>query len=72
MELYRSIGDDRGIAQSLNGTGWVLARLGRLDEAEAHCLEALERLQKVGDEWRTATTLDSLGVIAAPEKLSAT
>lgn len=53
------------MAQSLNGMGWVLAQLGKLEEAQVHCQEALERLEKVGDEWRMAASLDSLGLIAA-------
>jgi tetratricopeptide (TPR) repeat protein len=56
LDRYRASGQSRWEANALNQVGYVLALLGRFDEAREHCLAALD-LQEVGQ------ILDSLGYI---------
>jgi tetratricopeptide (TPR) repeat protein len=61
LELFRSAGDHRGIASSLDDIGKSLQMLGRYDEAHAKITEALARRGKGGDKRSIATSLSRLG-----------
>ena len=60
-ELFKSAGDARGIAGSLDDIGKVLHLLGRYDEAFAKITEALSRRGKGGDKRSIASSLSNLG-----------
>ncbi len=60
-ELFRSAGDQRGIAASLDDIGKVLHLLGRYDEAHGKITEALARRGKGGDPRSIAASLSNLG-----------
>ncbi|MGE5184997.1 MAG: ATP-binding protein [Acidobacteriota bacterium] len=62
-ELFRSAGDARGIAGSLDDIGKTLHMLGRYDEAHAKITEALARRGKRGDKRAIATSLSRLGEV---------
>ncbi|HTR56374.1 MAG TPA: tetratricopeptide repeat protein [Kofleriaceae bacterium] len=60
-ELFRSAGDARGVAASLDDIGKTLHMLGRYDEAHTKIAEALARRGKRGDKRAIATSLSRLG-----------
>jgi tetratricopeptide (TPR) repeat protein len=60
---YRRLGDQVGEANTLNGTGWALARLGRYASGEEHCLKALPLLKHHRDGEGQAATWDTLAHI---------
>jgi len=64
-ELFRSSGDARGIASSLDDIGKTLQMLGRYDESHAKITEALARRGKHGDPRAIATSLSRLGDVQA-------
>ncbi len=65
LDLSRSLGDPRGIAEALTGLALVQRTRGRYEEAEALFEEALGVYAELGDEQGTARTLDRLGIALA-------
>lgn len=61
LQLYRTIGDEEGIATTLNSLGWILAGTGSVDSAIACSKEALERHEALGNRRGTAVALNNLG-----------
>jgi predicted ATPase len=65
LTLLRMLGDDAGIARTLNSLGVVARSLGDLDRAEALITESIERKRALGDQPGIAISLSNLGVIAS-------
>ncbi len=64
LDLRRTTGDARGIAETLNSLGTVARDQGAYHRAEALFTESLAALQPAGDARVTATTLSNLGEVA--------
>ena len=62
LELSRSLGDPRGVAEALTGVALVRRTRGAYDDAERHFLEAIAIYDELGDEGATARTLDRLAI----------
>jgi predicted ATPase/class 3 adenylate cyclase len=65
LALRRAMGDERGIARTLNSLGAVARSMGQLDQAETLLGESLERKRTLGDGRGMAATLSNLGLVAA-------
>jgi len=63
LELSRSLGDPRGVADALTGVALGRRARGAYEEAEAHYREALSIYGELGDEEATARTLDRLAIV---------
>jgi DNA-binding winged helix-turn-helix (wHTH) protein/tetratricopeptide (TPR) repeat protein len=60
----RAAGADRALAMALNALGVVYNRTGRLDEAEAAEIEALEVARQAGDAELAGGVLTNLSIVA--------
>ncbi len=60
LEVYRELGDARGMITALTGMGY--AERGRGDKSAAlrYCEQALEASKGLGDGWRTAAAMSNL------------
>lgn len=65
LALRREIGDERGIARTLNSLGVVARSLGDLDRAEALFQESLDRKRALDDRPGISVSLTGLGIIAS-------
>ena len=65
LELYRSIGDDRGIAETLNNLGTFALSEGDLESAEQLFLEAEEVARRAGERTVVALATANLSAVAA-------
>jgi tetratricopeptide (TPR) repeat protein/transcriptional regulator with XRE-family HTH domain len=61
LNLYRTIGHERGQADALNGIGWSHVELGDPRKALAECRQALTLHEKLGNPHGQANTWDTLG-----------
>lgn len=57
LDLYRKLGDQRGIAIMLNGLGHIALSNGDYDRAQALGEESLPLLKALGDHWYMAESL---------------
>ncbi|MFC9687004.1 BTAD domain-containing putative transcriptional regulator [Kribbella sp. NPDC056951] len=64
LELYKTFGKQRWLADSYNIVGWIHAKLGHYEEARAACLASLEIFEQTGDHDSRGDVLDSLGTAA--------
>jgi phosphoribosyl 1,2-cyclic phosphodiesterase/tetratricopeptide (TPR) repeat protein/anti-anti-sigma regulatory factor len=64
LTLYTELGDDGGIARSLNLKGTLLGELGDVAAAVATYGESLAIRRAIGDRHGVAATLNNLGMIA--------
>ena len=62
LELSRSLGDPKGVAEALTGLALVRRTRGAYEDAERHFLEAIAIYDELGDEEATARTLDRLAI----------
>ena len=62
LELSRSLGDPKGVAEAVTGLALVKRTRGDYGEAEALFREALSIYEELGDEEGTARTLDRYGI----------
>jgi len=65
MELYRRLGDPRGMGQAYYGRAKIHARLGEWDEAEGLFHQALELHERIGYQRGVALAYQGLGRAAA-------
>lgn len=65
QEMYRQLGDLRGLAQAYNTRAKIHARQGKWDEAEALHHAALEIRERIGHRRGVALTYQGLGKVAA-------
>jgi len=63
LDLYESLGDQRNIANTLRGTGFVYDDLGDYARALDYHLRALKIDETTGDEASRSNTLRTIGVI---------
>jgi tetratricopeptide (TPR) repeat protein len=63
LELFRKLGDRRGIALSLDRAGMAAWRRGNFPAARALMEEALALFKEVGDQDRVAWSLFTLGLL---------
>jgi tetratricopeptide (TPR) repeat protein len=64
LDLYRTLDDRWGVAESLYMLGWLSDGLGSYDRARRLLDESLSMWQALGDRQGTARTLSLLGLIA--------
>jgi predicted ATPase/tetratricopeptide (TPR) repeat protein/DNA-binding XRE family transcriptional regulator len=64
IALYRSLGDDSGLAASLTSLGIILQFRGELDRAESAHEEGLALRRKRGDDAGAANSLSNLASVA--------
>lgn len=64
LELYRSIGDRRGIAEALHGVGGQVQATGNDADAVELFSESLELYRELGDQEGIGWSLDHLGYAA--------
>ena len=65
LSLQRTVGDEVGIARTLNSLGVVARSMGELDRAQALLEESIERKRALGDASGIPVSLSNLGVIAS-------
>ena len=64
LAIYRSLGDETGIALSLGGVGNLRMGEGRLEEARANYEDALSRMRRAGHRRGEGLMLSNLGRLA--------
>ena len=64
LAIYRGIGDEVGIARTLNSLGVVARSIGDVERAEQLLAESIERKEKLGDRPGIAVSLSNLGVLS--------
>jgi predicted ATPase/serine/threonine protein kinase len=64
LEAFRSTGDVRGVAVSLNGLGDVAAAMGNSAGAGQLYYESLTKFRQIDDPWGVAAVLRDLGDLA--------
>ncbi len=62
LELARTLGDPRGVAEALTGLALVRRTRGDYQDAETHFQEALSVYDDLGDEGAAARTLDRFAI----------
>ena len=65
LALQRRLGDEFGMARTLNSLGVVARSLGDLDRAQELLEESIERKRAMGDRAGVAVTLSNLGLVAS-------
>ena len=64
LEIFRSLGDETGIAHALGGLGNLCMSQGRLDEARIYYEDALDRFRRVGNRRGEGLMQSNLGRLA--------
>jgi len=62
-ELYRELGDQRGMAATLNNLGVFTVDQGDLERAKSIYTESLELYRAIEDKWGIAAALNNLGIV---------
>jgi predicted ATPase len=65
LSLYRGLGDEKGVADSLNELGWVSMYRGDLERAEALLEESLAAARESDDAWSSARALNALSILVS-------
>jgi DNA-binding SARP family transcriptional activator/tetratricopeptide (TPR) repeat protein len=63
VDLFRSVGDQLGVARGFNNLGMMRDFLGRYDEAIDAYRQALAGFQALDDEYGQAGTLNNIGLL---------
>jgi tetratricopeptide (TPR) repeat protein len=66
-ELYRALGQERGLAVALNNVAYELLQSGEYERARQLCAEALAILDRLGTRARMVLPLGNLGLVALLE-----
>lgn len=64
LAMWRSIGDEQGVAEALRGRGITAMFLGDLDGADGYFSEALEVFRQIGDRRGEAWAVQNLATIS--------
>jgi tetratricopeptide (TPR) repeat protein len=64
LALYKSLGDQWGVADALAGLGSAARLSGAYDEAKQLYEESLASYRALGNQWRVADALNGLGWVA--------
>ncbi|MCA9727184.1 MAG: tetratricopeptide repeat protein, partial [Candidatus Eisenbacteria bacterium] len=64
LEIWRDLGDQRGIADTLNNLGWTACELTDLEPAQRLSEEALALGRQLGEDRTVAVALNNLGWVA--------
>ena len=64
LDMYRALGDRKGVASLLNNLGITLTALGDYDTPPALYAESLQISRALGDQWSVAVALSNLGLSA--------
>jgi predicted ATPase/Flp pilus assembly protein TadD len=64
LSLYRGLGDQRGVSDSLGELGWASMYRGDFDGAEVLLEESLAAARESDDAWSIARALNALSIIA--------
>ncbi len=65
LVLYRGLGDDKGIADSLVALGFASWLRGDLERAEASFEEGLKAARQSKDDWSIARALNGFSIVAS-------
>ena len=65
LALQQQLGDDLGVARTLNSLGVVARSMGDIDRAEALLQQSIERKRALGDRTGIPVSLNNLGIIAS-------
>jgi hypothetical protein len=68
LQLYRDIGDERGVARVGFVSGYPLMAMGMVDEAKVHVEAAFAEFQRLGDEYYVALAAGALSGITLFER----
>ncbi len=63
LALFRSAGDERGVASTIDDIGKLHWMKGEYDVAQSHLRDALARRQQLGDRRSIALSLNNLGLV---------
>jgi non-specific serine/threonine protein kinase len=63
--LYRTLDNERALAESLDQCGAIMLSMGNLNQAQLYCEEALDRGRKLDDRISMAVSTLNLGRIAS-------
>ncbi len=69
VDVYRALGDARGMTVALNNLGNVAIDQGKLEEARARHEECLALRRQLDDKRGIATSLNNLGLVACDQAL---
>jgi predicted ATPase/class 3 adenylate cyclase len=64
LALYRGLGDEKGVSDSLNDLGWVAMLQGDEERAAALLEESLAAARQSDDAWSIARALNALAILA--------
>ncbi len=64
LDLYRGVGDERGVASAVQLLGSIAREQGRYAQAEAYHGESLSLSQGLGEDWGVAQSLNYLSFVA--------
>jgi tetratricopeptide (TPR) repeat protein len=67
LEIFRSLGDVRGIASALGGLGDLAMAQEEYERARSYFEESLNRFRQIGDRWEFASVLRDLGNLSRRE-----
>jgi len=67
LVMFRELGDEDGVASTLNGLGVLARNRGDLSQAWALYEESLGIFRRLGDKWRVALLLSNLARVARDE-----
>ena len=63
LALFRELGDEKGVSDSLGELGWVSLFRGDYERAEAPLEQSLAAARESDDAWSTARALNALAVL---------
>ena len=63
LALFRELGDEKGVSDSLGELGWVSLLRGDYERAEAPLEQSLAAARESDDAWSTARALNALAVL---------
>lgn len=60
LQMREELGDEWGIAQSLQWMGYMLQWKGDLEKSDAHFVKAINKFRKLGDAWETGMVIHGI------------
>ncbi len=63
LKIKEELGNQQGMADSLNNLGLVLVSKGNLDKATEYYERSLSISEELGNKWNIATSLNNIGIV---------